>query len=180
MILQKTIIEIRKRLVRAAAAILQKTIIEIAKRLLDATQSPIHERNFVLMPAQTPAQLIADNLAALPHPDGTPRQLAGYSTNLLPEALREQITNAAKEIGESVVYLLETSGYRIVAADDMPTEDTTDPDAPPVANLHCIICDARLMSVALTNPSHCLTNGRLLIQGMSSLSPECPHGAIQS
>lgn len=132
------------------------------------------------MTASPAAQLIADNLGALPHPDGNPRQLAGYTTNLLPEALRDQIKAAATEIGESIVYLLETNGYRVVAEADLPADDTTDPDAPPIANLHCIMCDSRLLSIALTNPSHCLTNGRLLLQGMASLSPECPHDAIQS
>ena len=122
----------------------------------------------------TPAQLIAANLAALPHPDGAPRQLSGFSTALLPDALREQVTRSAEDIGDAIVNLLELNGYQILAESDIPAP-AGDTVAPPIAHLHCSLCDARLLSLNLVNPAHALTNGPLLIRGMSALSPECPH-----
>lgn len=123
-----------------------------------------------------PAQLIASNLGALPHPDGAPRQLAGFASTLLPEPLREQVDRTAREIGDSVVYLLETNGYRIVSV----TEESAappDPGPAPIGHLHCRECDARLLSLNLTTPGHIVTNGRALIAALSQLSPDCPHHA---
>lgn len=123
-----------------------------------------------------PAELIASSLAALPHPDGGIRVLAGFQAALLPDALREQVDRTAREIGESVVHLLETRGYRIVSVSE--TSDAPAPAEPAdVGHLHCRECDARLMSVNLTTPSHIVTNGRALIAALSQLSPDCPHDA---
>jgi hypothetical protein len=123
-----------------------------------------------------PAELIAANLAALPHPDGAPRQLAGFATTLLPDPLREQVTRTAGDIGEAIVYLLETSGYRITAAADEPVAPAVSAPAD-VGHLHCRECDARLLSLNLATPSHIVTSGRALIAALSQLSPECPHHA---
>lgn len=125
----------------------------------------------------TAAQIIADNLAAIPHPDGAPRQLAGYNTTLLPEALREQVTTAAREVGESIVHLLELNGYRIVREADIPAP-AGDAGDPSIANLHCVMCDERLLSISLVNPTHAVTNGRILLQGLGAREVECPHGAV--
>lgn len=120
----------------------------------------------------TPAELIAANLAALPHPDGTPRQLPGFSTQLLPEPMQEQVQNTAKELGESIVNLLEINGWNIT--NQPPTENTPE-TTPQSANIHCTLCDTKLFTINLVNPSHTLTNGNLLIAGMKNLKPECPH-----
>lgn len=127
--------------------------------------------------ALNPAQLIASNLAALPHPDGSPRQLAGYSSTLMPDALREQVDKAALDIGESVIHLLETSGYRIVP-EGHTAADTGQVEDPDVAHLHCSMCDTRILSINLTNPAHAVTDGRTLLSALAGLSPECPHARI--
>ncbi len=127
----------------------------------------------------TPAQLIAANLAALPHPDGAPRQLAGFQTGLLPDPLREQVTRTATDIGEAIMYLLETNGYRITAI-----TETDEPAAPAavaiadVGHLHCRACDTRLLSLNLTNPSHIVTDGPALISALAGRNPECPHAGV--
>lgn len=121
----------------------------------------------------TPAELIAANLAAIPHPDGSPRVLAGFSTTLLPDNLQEQVTRTAADIGEGIVYLLESSGYRIVSENDAAPAPAD--DAPPIAHLHCSQCDARLLSINVSNPAHAVTSGSVLIAAMSNLRPECPH-----
>lgn len=123
-----------------------------------------------------PAQLIASNLGALPHPDGAPRQLAGFASTLLPDPLREQVDRTAREIGDAIVHLLETGGYRIVSAADEPAA-APDPGPAPIGHLHCRECDARLLSLNLTTPNHIVTNGRALIAALSQLSPDCPHDA---
>lgn len=124
-----------------------------------------------------PAQLIASNLAALPHPDGAPRVLAGFGTALLPDPLREQVTQAATEIGEAIVYLLESNGWRLLAPGEQIQPDA--PTGPPeVAHLHCRECDARLMSLNLTTPERIVTDARALITGIARLSPDCPHDAV--
>lgn len=123
-----------------------------------------------------PAQLIAANLGALPHPDGSPRQLAGFAVTLLPDPLREQVNRTAGDIGESIVYLLETNGYRIVSVTDEPVAPS-DPGPAPIGHLHCRECDARLLSLNLTTPTHIVTSGRALIAALSQLAPECPHNA---
>ena len=120
----------------------------------------------------TPAELIAHNLQALPHPDGTPRQLPGFSHQLLPEAMQEQVKNTAKDIGESIVNLLEVNGYTIT--DQPPTENTPE-TTPQSANIHCTLCDTKLFTINLVNPSHTLTNGNVFIEALRNLKPECPH-----
>lgn len=123
----------------------------------------------------TPAEIIATNLASLPHPDGTPRQLPGFSTQLLPEALQQQMSSTAREIGEAIINLLTMNGYQVVTEQQLAQAAPADTEAPTRANVHCTMCDKKLFSVNLTNPEHTLTNGRLFIQGMANLSPECPH-----
>ena len=125
----------------------------------------------------TPAQLIASNLAALPHPDGAPRQLAGFNTGLLPDPLREQVTRTATDIGEAIVHLLDISGYRIVSAGDEPAAPASVAIAD-VGHLHCRACDTRLLSLNLTNPSHIVTDGPALISALARRAPECPHAGV--
>lgn len=120
-----------------------------------------------------PAQLIAANLAALPHPDGTTRVLAGFSTAMLPDGLHDQMNRTAQDIGEAVVHLLETNGYEVVAQGSRP--DPADSDQPAVAHLHCALCDARLLSINVSNPAHAVTNGPVLISAVAGLRAECPH-----
>ena len=120
----------------------------------------------------SPADIIAANLSALPHPDGAPRQLPGFATRLLPEPMQQQVGESAKQIGESVVHLLELNGYRITDEPRQPTQT----EAPPnIAHLHCAQCDTRLMSLNIVNPEHAVTNGRALLQAFAARSLECPH-----
>lgn len=121
----------------------------------------------------TPAQLIAANLAALPHPDGTPRQLAGYNRQLLPEPLQAEVDKSAADIGEAIIHLLEVSGWTVAPATTQPAD--TPQTAPPIAHLHCTFCDMRLLSLNLTEPNHARTDGAALITGFARLTPECPH-----
>ena len=112
----------------------------------------------------TPAALIAANLAALPHPDGNPRQLAGFATQLLPEAMAQQVTQTATEIGEAIINLLELSGYTVT---------NTPPPAPTaaetaIANVHCTHCDARVLQLNITNPNRVMT-------GMHFTPADCPN-----
>lgn len=123
----------------------------------------------------TPAELIAKNLSSLPHPDGTPRQMPGFSTQLLPEALQQQMSNTAVEIGEAIINLLTLNGLQVVTEQQLAQAAPAASEPPRQANVHCTMCDKRLFSINLTNPEHTLTNGRLFIQGMANLSPECPH-----
>lgn len=100
-----------------------------------------------------PAQLIATNLAALPHPDGTPRQLPGFATQLLPEQMAQQVNQTALELGEAIVNLLETSGYTITYGTPTPPADTP----AQIANVHCVYCDARVLQLNITNPARVMT-----------------------
>ena len=102
----------------------------------------------------TPAELIAQNLAALPHPDGNPRQLPGFATQLLPEEMAEQVTKTALELGEAIIHLLTLNGYDITTGQTQ----TAPPEAPSVANVHCTYCDARVLQLNITNPSRVLTS----------------------
>lgn len=103
----------------------------------------------------TPAELIARNLPALPHPDGTPRQLAGFNPQLLPEALAQQVTETANDIGQAIVHLLETSGYRIVPATQIA--DPVPAEPPRIANVHCSYCDAQVLRLNISNPNRVMT-----------------------
>lgn len=126
-----------------------------------------------------PAELIAANLAALPHPDGAPRQLAGFTTALLPDALREQVTRAATDIGDAIVHLLETNGYRITTATEPAGDTPTEPSAAtPVGHLHCTHCDTRLLSLNLVDPAHIMTDGRALLRALAARGKDCPHDAV--
>lgn len=125
-----------------------------------------------------PAEIIAANLAALPHPDGTPRQLAGFSTQLLPDALQEQIGKTAKDIGEAIINLLEINGYKVVTEAELGQPTQTSDSSIPVANVHCNLCETKLMALAMNNPSKVMVHARLLIEGLAARKPECPHDPV--
>jgi len=101
----------------------------------------------------TPAQLIAQHLAALPHPDGTPRQLPGFATQLMPEQMAQQINHAATEIGEAIINLLETNGYTVATETQLAQPEP----APQIANVHCSHCNARVLQFNIVNPNRILT-----------------------
>lgn len=123
----------------------------------------------------SPAQLIADNLSSLPHPDGTCRQMPGFNTQLLPQVFQEQIKKTSLELGECIIHLLTTSGYRVVTEAEYQTPRDETP--PQTGNLHCSQCDTRLLSISLVNPDKILTNGKSLLTQMAKRNPECPHDA---
>lgn len=100
-----------------------------------------------------PADIIAANLAAIPHPDGNPRQLAGFATQLLPEVMAQQVTQTARDIGDAIVHLLELNGYTI---------SNTPPPAPTaaetsIASVYCSHCDTRVLQLNITNPTRVLS-----------------------
>lgn len=70
----------------------------------------------------TPAQVIAQNLGALPHPDGAVIQLPGFRTTLLPEGIRLEVNETATKIATAIVHLLESNGYAITAKNSQPTQ----------------------------------------------------------
>lgn len=123
-------------------------------------------------PRYTPAKLIADNLAALPHPDGTARQMPGFNAHLLPDGMRAQVQQTAQDIGEAIVHLLETNGHALGEQPAQPVADPVD-----VAHLHCLSCDTRLLSINVSGPI-ARTNGTALLRALAVLNPECPHGPI--
>lgn len=96
----------------------------------------------------TPAQLIAANLAALPHPDGIPRQLPAFNTQLLPEALQQQVSKTADDIGQAIVHLLESHGYTITTQPAQPEPTRT----PTVATVVCSHCDTKVLQLNILNP----------------------------
>lgn len=109
----------------------------------------------------SPAQLIATNLAALPHPDGTPRQLPGFAGHLMPEQMAQQVNQAATELGEAVIHLLETNGYAVVPAGQIAAAESV---APEIANVVCTHCDARVLQLNMTNPARVLTTHHFAVQ----------------
>lgn len=124
------------------------------------------------------ADLIAANLAALPHPDGGTRQLAGYNVTLLPDALREQIDSSARDIGAAIVYLLEQNGYEIRPPGSAASAADSSAEQPTVAHVHCVLCDTKMLSLNISHPEHVVADGRRLIGAMSGLSQECPHASV--
>jgi hypothetical protein len=82
------------------------------------------------------AQLIADNLSALPHP-GTDEQaraavsLRAFRTTGMPPQMTTHIKAATKLIGESVVHLLRTNGIELIDAGELERLRATDPNQPP-------------------------------------------------
>jgi len=121
----------------------------------------------------TAVEVIAANLAALPHPDGSPRQLPGFSARLMPEAMRPHVEQAGREIAESLVHLLELNGFQV----EKP-EPAAQPQLADVLHVHCTMCGARLMSVSLADAPRAATNGPTLLRGLAGLRPECPHDAV--
>jgi len=116
--------------------------------------------------------VIAANLAALPHPDGSPRQLPGFSARLMPEAMRPHVEKAGREIAESLVHLLELNGF------DVEKTEQPEPESVDVLHIHCTLCSARLMSVSLADSPRAATSGPALLSGLAKLRPECPHDSI--
>jgi len=114
----------------------------------------------------SPAQLIATNLQALPHPDGTPRQLPGFSSQLLPEGLRSQVQQAATDIGDAIIYLLESNGYQVTDQPRQPTQTSETPR--PVANVICHHCDTRVLQLNIVDPARVMTGHHFALT-------ECPN-----
>lgn len=130
-----------------------------------------------LEPSQV-ASLIADHLAALPHPDGGVRAVAGFAAGaLMPEPLRDQQRRQAVEVGEAIVHLLVEHGWTISRADSAATPASS-PAMPSAVRLHCRHCDALLLSVSLAHGARAVTDGRALIGGIGGLRQECPHGRV--
>lgn len=120
----------------------------------------------------TAVEVIAANLAALPHPDGSPRQLPGFSARLMPEAMRPHVEQAGREIAEAIVNLLILNGFTL---DPAPPAD---PDPQDALHVLCTGCGARIMSVSLAESPRARTSGPDLLRGLARLSPECPHDAL--
>ena len=116
--------------------------------------------------------MIAANLAALPHPDGSPRQLPGFSARLMPEAMRPHVEQAGREIAEALVHLLILNGF---AVDKVEQAEPINAD---VLHIHCSYCSVRLMSVSLADCPRAATSGPALLRGLTTLRPECPHDSI--
>ena len=117
--------------------------------------------------------VIAANLAALPHPDGSPRQLPGFSARLMPEAMRPHVEQAGREIAEALVHLLTLNGFAVDKAAEQAEPVNAD-----VLHIHCSLCSVRLMSVSLADCPRAATSGPALLRGLTTLRPECPHDSI--
>lgn len=100
----------------------------------------------------TPAELIAHNLAALPHPDGSTRNLPGFNHRLLPEPIQNQVSKTAQDIGDCIVHLLETNGYYLT------TEKPNQPTQANIATLVCNHCDEQVMQFNITHPDRVATS----------------------
>lgn len=122
----------------------------------------------------TPAELIASRLSALPHPDGGVRGLPGFQTRLLPAAMQEQVGDTARQIGEGIVHLLTSSGYRIVSDDELPAAPAADA---PVVALCCRICNTVLLELSVGG-GRVLTDGPALLRGLSAREQDCPHERV--
>lgn len=57
--------------------------------------------------------LIADHLGSLPHPDGMPRRLMGFSTVGRDEQSAAAIRRSTRDIADALVHLLTTHGWMI-------------------------------------------------------------------
>lgn len=112
----------------------------------------------------TAAHLIATNLQALPHPDGTPRSLPGFNTRILPEALKQEIDRYALDFGEAIVHLLELNGYHLQTELRQPTQTTQ----PETASVICAHCNARVLQLNITNPERVVAQTHFAAQ-------ECPN-----
>jgi hypothetical protein len=120
--------------------------------------------------------LIADNLGALPHPDGKPTaSVLGKIEALRPE-YAEGSRIAGRRLAESVVHLIEVNGWTIVATEEY--RRLAAKEAPPakVAVLRCNQCDTELLHVSLHNPDRVATNGAVFLNGLAKLDVACPHG----
>lgn len=121
----------------------------------------------------TPAQLIAANLAALPHPDGGVRGLPGFQARLLPEPMQAEIGRTAQDIGDGIVHLLTTNGYRITAGEELTA--APDPADVRVVALTCRLCGTVLLELSVAD-SRVLTDGPTLLRALGDRAVECPHG----
>jgi hypothetical protein len=122
------------------------------------------------MPHPAAAKLIADNLHALPHPDGTElrdNQLAGDPS--LPQAWRDDVAALKQGRAEGIVHLIETNGGQIV----MPGDQAAPPPPPAQwVDVLCTACQNRLFQINLVAPG---VRGRYFIEAVQNLDPECPH-----
>lgn len=124
------------------------------------------------------ADLIAANLAALPMPDGSVRGLPGFQSRLLPAPMQEQVGATARDIGEAIVYLLTSHGYRVVSGEDEPAPAPVPAAGAPVARLCCRVCNTVLLELSLVDPARIVTDGPALLAGLAGRAVECPHARV--
>lgn len=123
------------------------------------------------------AELIADNLAMLPHP-GKPETnesarlipLAAFRTTGLAPEMREHVANTALCVGEAIVHLIERDGSVIVNAGelaDLKRAENLPGDVMPV------ICTVCRQPIALLR----IVNGRALAapRALANANYSCPH-----
>jgi hypothetical protein len=126
------------------------------------------------MPRPDAVELLAKNLQALPHPDGTHLRFLHFSTFAqTDDTIVQQVNGLAQGVGEALVNLLETNGYTLTHTDDPKPVDAT---GTKTASIHCNTCGERLMLVTLDDNLRGATDGPQLIQAISKMGQECPHG----
>lgn len=124
------------------------------------------------MPNPAAAELIATNLAQLPHPDGTPLMFPNHSGAWpgLPEDMQAQITAMNTAIAEAFVNLLETNGYAIASQTELQTAQQLGTGT--LIALHCQICGNIIIEILAGR------DGKASIPPRA-INPECEarHGA---
>lgn len=121
----------------------------------------------------TIAKLIAENIHALPTPNGEPIRLAQFDTNTMPPAMRDQLAEehnkTTNNIGQAVVHLIETHGNsEIITKTELNQLRTKakafDGQRPPTAKVYCTSCNQLLLEFNITNPDRINANGPQLRQ----------------
>jgi hypothetical protein len=123
------------------------------------------------MPRDDAAELIADNLHSLPHPDGRPRRLLEYSRfGKTPETVARQAIKGLG-MGHAMIHLLERHGFQITHKDDPKPADANEYK---VARLKCLHCGKELLRIGV-DENMVATMSRLALRSIAQINPECPH-----
>jgi len=123
------------------------------------------------MPRPDAAQLVADNLGRLPHPNGSDIRFMHYSTFGHKQDVVERLQNRAYDVGQAIIHLLESNGYVLNHRDDPAPADNGRVQH---ATIVCRHCGGHIARMPLDADNMATVSRIGLAQLQDSAAHECP------
>lgn len=110
------------------------------------------------------AEMLANRLGDLSHPDGNPTASVLGKTSTLQPAMQEVVSKAGERLATSIVHTIEAEGFTILRNDELQDlrNRASDVDPTKAVRVQCNTCNGQLFDLRLTNPQLAQTPGGTL------------------